>query len=312
MVNEPRFNSLIEMEQSKWLADIKEKLTNDIWPAECVRCKQREDIGEGSMRTMSNDNNEQLSKVNENYLIVDVIIDTICNAACQICSSKVSSTYAKTFDIAVNKFKGLPILQQLPADRIVQLDILGGEPGASKKAKQFMSTLVYQYPNLQTVRINSNGSIIIPEVQSLLDKGVTVDLCFSMDGTTKVFEYCRWPIKWNTFLSTLTYYANLRNKYLNLIVSTWSSFSAFSIADLPYIIIATQDLNVPHGGAGITFPAVIAIQRTNFLTLAAKQILSGTPLAQLIATDVNDNSAELTAFIKRNDAARGINIADYL
>ena len=40
MVSPPQFNSLEEMDSSKWLADIKQQFEDNQWPSECARCQQ--------------------------------------------------------------------------------------------------------------------------------------------------------------------------------------------------------------------------------------------------------------------------------
>ena len=38
MVNVKGFKTFEQMNQSQWLKDIKAKMSEEVWPAECIRC----------------------------------------------------------------------------------------------------------------------------------------------------------------------------------------------------------------------------------------------------------------------------------
>ena len=50
MTQAPEFSSLEEMEQSLWLRNTKLSFHKGIWPSECIRCKQTEQISNTSIR----------------------------------------------------------------------------------------------------------------------------------------------------------------------------------------------------------------------------------------------------------------------
>lgn len=317
MANPPRFNTVEEMENSIWLKDITTQLDNDIWPDQCVRCEQAESAGLDSVRTISNAKHNELKAIHSDYLVVDVVVDTICNAACIICSEDLSSTIAKLVNVPINAFEGLSILQTIPRERIVQLDVLGGEPGASKKSQFLLQNLEY-FPNLQSVHISTNGSMRIKEIERLLEKGIRVDLVISMDGTKRVFEYCRFPLEWDRFSENMNHYKQLQAQYPNLSLLIWTSISAASVADLPNMLAFAKQLDIPLNGAPVQFPAALSINRTNAVTLKAKQILLDSEydfankIAPLVATDAEDNTESLQQFLATNDAIRKIDYRDYL
>ena len=53
MVNAMGFKTFDELEKSKWLGGIKDVMSQDKWPEECVRCKQTEQVNGESIRTKS-------------------------------------------------------------------------------------------------------------------------------------------------------------------------------------------------------------------------------------------------------------------
>jgi hypothetical protein len=312
MINAPKFDSLKELENSKWLANTKQLMKNNQWPDECLRCKTAEEVGLESVRVISNKNHQTFKKVLDDYLIVDIVVDTICNAACPICSEEVSSKIAKLKSIPIVKFDGLNFLNDVPKHRVIQIDILGGEPGASKKSKKLLTELE-QYNNLKVVHISTNGSTKILEIENLLKKGTRVDLVISMDGTKSVFEYSRFPIKWNKFVDTISYYKTLQEKYANLSLLLWTSISALCLEDLSNMLKFSKEIGIPLNGSPVHFPNEISISRKNFLTVKSKEILLQDDsdfikkIVSLIATDEEDSSTELLKFLSNNDQIRKTN-----
>lgn len=317
MANPPRFNTVEEMENSIWLKDITQQLDNDIWPEQCVRCEQAERAGLDSVRTISNAKHDELKAIHTDYLVVDVVVDTICNAACIICSEDLSSTIAKLVNVPINPFDGLSILETIPRERIVQLDVLGGEPGASKRSQYLLQNLA-EFPNLQRVHISTNGSMRIKEIERLLEKGVNVDLVISMDGTERVFEYCRFPLEWNRFAANVEHYVQLRKQYSNLSLLLWTSISSASVADLPNMLAFAERLAIPLNGAPVQFPEALGINKTNKFTLQAKQILLDSKyefarkIAPLVAIEQTNSDSLLEQFLSKNDSVRKISYKDYL
>lgn len=312
MISPPKFNSLEEIETSEWLSSVKEKFKNDIWPTECSRCKESEDIGIDSVRLISNKKHKEFFDIDPNYIVVDVVVDTICNAACPICSEDLSSKIAKLKKIKINPFDGSSILQSIPKERIYQIDILGGEPGASRKSKILLED-IQTFQNLKKLHLSTNGSMKIKEIEVLLKKGISIELVISMDGTEKIFEYARFPIKWNVFVETVKYYKNLQRQYPNLSLLIWSSISSLCVADIPNMIKFSQDVEIPLNGSPIHFPKELSISNKNFLTNHALKTLENCDndfakkILKLVSVYEESNDKELIKFLKENDSIRKTN-----
>ena len=85
------FQSMNEMENSKWLKEVKATMAEDKWPKECVRCQQTEEVSGESIRTKSITRHKMLHPIKEDYLVVGGVLDNICNSACQTCNSGLST-----------------------------------------------------------------------------------------------------------------------------------------------------------------------------------------------------------------------------
>ena len=53
MIAGKEFDSIQDLELSDWLKDLESKMAHDIWPDECKRCAQTEDIMQDSVRIKS-------------------------------------------------------------------------------------------------------------------------------------------------------------------------------------------------------------------------------------------------------------------
>ena len=165
MVNAPyEFKTFRQLEDSEWLKTKTKEMKNNKWPEECVRCRLTEQSGGKSVRQASLDRHRVLSPLKNDYLIVGGVLDNICNSACQTCkpdySTKIGSLQSRDY-IRVDNSK---LFKELPQDRIVEIDINGGEPTASKNYRALISNLP---PSTKIVRMNTNGSRMISELEGL-------------------------------------------------------------------------------------------------------------------------------------------------
>lgn len=287
MVNAPEFSSLQAMEDSEWLYKTKQL----IWPQECVRCRETEMLEQESIRLHTIRFHQQQKK--RDYLIVGGVLDNICNSACltctEYCSTKIGSLKSKTYPIVDNTNH----FWKLPLHRIVKLDINGGEPSASKN---YINVLQNLPSNVKEVRINTNCSIIIEEVELLLKRGIHVIVTVSLDGIEETHDYVRWPIKWDKFYKNLMIYKNMPGIELN----TWTTVSALNIHNFPTIKQFTADHQLQHSFAFLHSPDPINVKYTNTLTEPYKN-----KFLNIVAVDKN-NQVELDEYIKHQKGLRGL------
>jgi sulfatase maturation enzyme AslB (radical SAM superfamily) len=287
MVNAPEFNSLQEMEDSEWLY----KTRQLIWPLECVRCRETEALEQDSVRVHTIRFHQQQDK--KDYLIVGGVLDNICNSGCLTCdenhSTKIGSLISKTYPIVDNTNR----FWELPVNRIVKLDINGGEPSASKN---YLSVLQNLPSNVKEVRINTNCSSVIEEIEKLIARGVRVVVTVSLDGIEETHDYVRWPIKWDKFYNNLMTYKNLKGIELN----TWTTVSALNIHNFRLIKQFVAEHQFDHSYAFLHYPDPVNIKYTNTLTEPYKSLFPGN-----VAIDRN-NQSELDEFVNNQKELRGL------
>ena len=289
MVDPPKFASLEEMEHSDWMYRIH---MNEDWPAECVRCRDTESVNGKSIRQNAIEFDKQQTK--HDYLIVGGILDNVCNSACFSCdasySTKIGSLTNKIYPVVDNS----NAYWNLPLERVAHLDINGGEPSASKNYKKVLQNLP---PNLKSLRLNTNCSLVIEELEDIVASGVDVTVTVSLDGIGDVHDYVRWPIKWDKFYSNLMIY-----KSMNVKLNTWTTVSALNIRDFKNIIKFVKQNKLEHSYAFLEKPDVLSVKyRNKFTSTCAGQF-------NLVATQRN-NDFELEAFLEEQDKVRGIDEA---
>ena len=302
MVKAKGYSSYKELQQSTWLKQIRDKMEKGEWPTECIRCYQSEKVKGQSVRTNSIDRHKLLETIRDDYLIVGGVLDNVCNSACQSChaglSTKIGSLESKNYK-RINNYE---VFKKLPQERIIEFDVNGGEPTASKNYKKMLKELP---DNTKIVRMNTNGSRMISELEHVLKRGVMVIVTLSLDGIGDIHDYTRWPIKWENYIKTVDAYQALQNKYKLLHLDFWTTVSCLNIGDLENITEYAKQRNIPHDWAFLANPSVLNVRYKNRFTERATHVAP-----DQVAID-NDNQEDLERFIDRQDRLRKIKIKDY-
>lgn len=250
MVDAPQFASLEDMEKSRWLADTQLLMQNNTWPKECVRCQETEQQNGTSIRLNSN-RFDKLQKQFD-YLTVGGVLDNVCNSACLTCdenhSTLIGGLKTKTYPIVDNS----NAFWKLPLDRVVHLDISGGEPSHSKNYKHILANLPL---SIKSVRLNTNCSTVLEELLPLYDRGVQVTVTVSLDGIGPVHDLIRWPIKWEKFYTNLKQYMSMSVK-----LNTWTTVSALNVDDLPNILKFVKEHKLDHSYAYLKEPYELRVE----------------------------------------------------
>ena len=314
MRNAIGFKTFNDLDNSKWLQGIKDTMSKDEWPDECHRCQQTEEVNGTSIRTKSIDRHKLLHPVKENYLVVGGVLDNICNSACQTCNSKLSTKIGSLESKDYTRINNFEKFWQLPQNRILEVDVNGGEPTASKNYKKILANLP---TNTKIVRMNTNGSRMIKELEAILRNRIMVIVTLSFDGVGDVHDYVRWPIKWKNYIKSVKAYKQLQKQFPLLKLNFWTTVSSLNVENLPNILDFATENNIDHEWAFLNDPDALNVKYKNKLTLNAKEKLSNSSyavcrdIANKIAID-KDNTEQLDLYIKRQDYIRKININNYL
>jgi len=312
MINSKEFDSYQEMQDSQWLRDIQDQFNKNKWPDECKRCRDTEKIYGRSIRLDMIERDKFLKKIDSDYLMLGGVLDNVCNSACQTCNANLSTKIGSLSTKNYLRIDNYDLYNSLPLDRILELDVNGGEPTASPIYKKVLSD---PPPNLKIIRINTNGHRTFPEVQELLARGIKVIVTVSFDGTDNIHDYVRWPIKFESIDRTIEHYKSLRtNKLFSL--NLWTTVSCLNVNNLEEILSYAESQSIDHEFGLLHKPTVYNISNINRLTVDAKlkyldhknKVLRD--LSANIATG-KQNSPALSRHIESQDLLRGINFKDY-
>ena len=314
MVNQPSFVNYDAMMNSEWLRNVELTFAKGEFPAECVRCKQDEDIGQISIRNHSLQ--EEAAQTNPDYLIAGLTLDNICNGACQFCGGFSSTKIGSLISNNYYQYDNTAFYQELPLERLTHINIAGGEPSNSKNVKHLLKNLP---ANVKSIRINTNGSSFIPDLQAIIDKDIKISITLSLDGTEKVYEYVRWPIKWSVFVKTVEaykYFADRNAEMVNL--NTWTTVNALNICDLENIINFADSNKISNAFSLLVIPNELNIMHSNILTLCAKKKLIHSnnvvikKMAETVLATGANNQLDFNIFTQKQDKMRNISISDYI
>jgi organic radical activating enzyme len=313
MTSSQEFDSVDAMQNSEWLTEIKKQMNNKQWPKECVRCQMTEQTSNTSIRLDMIERDRILKSIKKDYLIVGGVLDNICNSACQSCNSDLSTKIGSLENKNYKKINNYDKFFELPQDRIVELDVNGGEPTASPNYKKLLKNLPV---SVKIIRINTNGSRVISEIVPLLEQGIRVIITLSFDGTKKVHDYTRWPIPWVNYKKNVSTYLELRAKYKNLRLNFWTTVSCLNVGDLDNILQYALDCKIDHAYGFCITPSAFDVRYENKLTVEAKQKLvsnTNTTLRSIgeKCCSLKNNSKELQGFIQSQDELRQIKFKDY-
>tara|TARA_R110000822_G_scaffold164081_3_gene304396 strand:- start:20 stop:1060 length:1041 start_codon:yes stop_codon:yes gene_type:complete len=142
--------------------------------------------------------------------IVKVHTSNLCNSTCVTCNSGASSAWAtlrkeKTFYIVPSD-----TFDEINYKDLVMLSFVGGEPLIEKKNFWALEQLIANNNTNCFISLVTNGSIELSDKQKdILAKFKNVNICLSIDGIEKRFEYMRYPLKWDTLLDNITFFRKL-------------------------------------------------------------------------------------------------------
>jgi hypothetical protein len=198
------------------LAEIKSKMLKGQRPDACAKCWNLEDAGLKSDRQIKNETLDLFTNIDLEQLIEDCQqgknktihykIDTsnTCNSACMTCNGRSSNTWNKLLKKNnLPTYKDWKILPDQTSNWVdyahaKSISFRGGEPFLSDTNFYILEQLIGHNNTDCFVSFVTNGSFALSRRQKeILLKFPNLNFCFSIDGIGPVFEYVRWPLKWN-------------------------------------------------------------------------------------------------------------------
>ena len=216
-----REKSLVEAFHSEEMEQLRYNMNNGIRTKVCDICWDNEDAGMVSQRNANNSKFGHYDKVGLQFL--DVKFDNKCNLQCRMCDPYSSDQIWKTFELldelpghlkhikkTKEQYDALDnserrkqyVLESLPDLRF--LKCTGGEPLMSKHFLDVLHKAVETgHSKHITLSVTTNGTKFQRRITELFEHFEGIDINISVDGTGKVYDYIRYPFKWDNWYNRI-------------------------------------------------------------------------------------------------------------
>jgi hypothetical protein len=302
------------------IENVQNSIRNKQRSSSCSTCWKLEDSGLVSERQIHNRSfdfyaDRDLELVEKDALehgwspkIIKLHTSNICNGTCVTCGPVCSSAWAKLEQRPI-KYKVMDA-SHIDWAGVVQLSFVGGEPFLEKQNFDILEKLSSQNNTSCFISIVTNGSIKLnPSQLNTLSKFKNLNLCLSIDGIGRKFDYIRWPLKWEQLLENLEQYKKIaRHISVSCMISNLNIYwfdeiiDFFTTNNLNYIC---KQIESPHCFASGNLPEDFK-----------KMVIENNPNhANEVKTFLSYQFSSMEKFweeIDRQDKLKGISIQDYL
>jgi len=310
-----QFASIDQYRDSADLAILQMNLLNGNRDPGCAACWKMEDIQQMSMRQSINVS--RLAEINlaaPRITQVKLLVGKICNLACMMCFSSVSSTYQQlwrnesTWIMPLKKSQDLNYDYDMDkyirehAGDLRYIEVLGGEPLFSKSFLDLAQHLIdIGVSHNITLYIITNATLITPAMIKTFGRFKKTIFTVSIDGVGTVNEYQRWPSQWKTVDENLIIMTQ------NFDVSVLPTVTAINIARLSelYNYCETRNLVINNTNLVGDWPQLLPSNLPDTIKSLVDPKFVGFLQGE-------SNTESLCAFIKKWDRQRGISIGDYM
>mgnify|MGYP001184286728 CR=1 FL=1 len=250
-------HSLNDVWKSDYFNKLRADMMNNITIKQCDVCNITEELGGISRRIRETQrythityNQLEGKDFPENQPIeLHLSLGNTCNQKCIICSPKNSTLIQKEcidngwlpeITDNINKHKNWQdneenwdILRQW-TKKLKKIELFGGEPFLIEKAWDFLKYCVDNGCSKNiTLSFAINNSIFKEKYYTeILSKFKNVSIMLSADGIETMFEYCRYPAKWNVFEENFNKVLNIIDQYENMNIRIGYTISVYSIGNL--------------------------------------------------------------------------------
>jgi len=269
-IDESFGNNLEEYQNSPKLASLKEQFLKGGKPIECSRCWQEEDAGIPSKRQLDWQHiyNKQVPK-DDGIRVAMLTFGNSCNLACRTCGSYASSSWIKEEkklfpDMKIyshnNFYKDIEYQSELAelAKTVTHVYIAGGEPFLSTDLKYHSAFLDLLLNRADQIALKYTTNCTVTPSKEMWEKFKqfkNVEFHLSIDGTDSVYEYTRFPAKWEEVLQNIKKYQSWASSTANFKISIGHTVSILNVYYLPDFLIwcLKNKLDTPYIGM-VPFP----------------------------------------------------------
>jgi organic radical activating enzyme len=254
------------------MQSVRRALKNGIQHPSCSKCWKLESNGLQSYRQNWNkvyaDNNND--DIDTRLEVLDLRLGNQCNLKCRMCNStwsnQISNQIAELQEQGVyNSYTMMDVVGTVRQNdeymddlfyfikntpTLKEIKLSGGEPFAMEEIEELLFKLVEHKITDLELSIITNTTIVKNEIISTLEKFKSTHIQCSIDGIGQMFEYQRYPCKWEVADYN---FAKLYNSKLTVnLTPAWSNLNVLSMAEFlewtnkfPKSHVAFNEVNTP-------------------------------------------------------------------
>lgn len=314
--------------------EIRAKMLAGERPSACQKCWNLEDQGIRSDRQIKNEALDYYWDRDLEFIKQDVALGNFqprmlqmmtsytCNAACATCGPGASSTWSQ-LERKSNRFIELKnksyqyidldqVKHQVDFKELKTMNLLGGEPLYEKRNFELLEYIIDLGNTDLFLSFVTNGSVALTDRQkAVLSKFKNLNFSISIDGVGNVFEYIRYPLKWNDLNDNLKFFREVTDN-----ISTSYTISNLNVL---YHNQTTEWLS----SQGIVFHANPVYNPKHFQTRSLpasvktvlKNTLNDNDYRAYVGehTEIDDaNFLKFVIEIKRQEQLKQIKLQDYM
>jgi len=312
---------------------IKKQMLDGERPQECQKCWNLESQGLQSDRQLKNSTldwywdrdlkfiKQDAENGKNDILMLKLFTSYTCNATCVSCSDNYSSSWSQlrhrinpSIPIQRSTFVDIDLIKQkVNFKELKMLSIIGGEPLYEKKNFELLEHLLDLGNSNVFLSMVTNGSVALnTHQQKILTKFKNVNFSISIDGTESVFEYLRFPLKWQDLLDNLKFFRQVTDN-----ISSNYTLSNLNVLYHNQTVDWFNQNQIPYNNNPIYYPSWLqprALPQT--VKNRLKEILSTVDFDTYIGTAHTDQDQnrwqECLKQLAQQDAAKGIKWQEYL
>jgi sulfatase maturation enzyme AslB (radical SAM superfamily) len=207
------------------------------------------------------------------------------------------------------------VAEQIDFANAKSIGFRGGEPLLSATNFEILEQLAQAGNTDCFINFTTNGSVPLSQAQkNILAKFSNINICFSIDGTGSIFEYLRYPLKWNDMLRNIDYCRNH-----NIMISASFTVSNLNVFYLPQIIQWFDQNQIRYLINAVSTPVHFSARS---LPQSVKQVIMANHsnhtdpiIGQLLKEHTDRDDLNYLTFcqeIAKQDSWKGIRMRDYL
>jgi molybdenum cofactor biosynthesis enzyme MoaA len=256
---------------SKKMKELRSQMIRGKVPASCKLCFKNEEAGLASYREASN--KKWLDKLDRDKLIqccqndfsleykpkyLHLNLSSLCNLKCRMCwagnSSKIAADTIHSQWAPINsrwisastkiKIEAKHIADLIGSDpaELREVYFTGGEPFIIREIHDCLQYFIDQgIEHRLRINLNTNATLIDAKFVSLLKRFHALSIHLSVDGTGRVYEYIRYPAKWNQVAANIR---KIRQEFLEAEISAVPTVQIYNVMNLSELSKFCRDMEI--------------------------------------------------------------------